>query len=463
METVEFNCERCGKLMAVGLVDQGMPVECPHCHATVQAPAPPEPPVPEFRVPTRAEQESIFTPQEESVDDLFGADAGPRLEMPAVPALEVEPLPGPTEASEEPPLPEAPSAPLPAPPEVLPPAPLSLTPEPGPDLAAFLPPAEDAVHRPAAPPEPPPEMPTPAPPRRPQRQSVLGPLLLIFLIPYSLVATAAIAWLIYQQRQVSTPAFDPLERLPEPKDPINHKAAPDGPRRIKHEERVKHDSPLPDKLTTSLKAPLTVGDIEVTPLAVERTPLGELLLTLKLKNVSRNVAFDPLPDMFVRYAVRGLNDVKPYTYVALGPDPGQRIYGAYLDRLKKPGPKGRGRSDNVLRPGEAMVVRLGTDSRYKPLVDRLDRPRGPILWRIQLRRGFVQVHGKDVSATAVVGVRIDPGDIPPAPAKGALLSPPRPFFPQSDSGKSDIFLMGGEKSLASPRRCLIMKIQDKCL
>jgi hypothetical protein len=444
METVEFNCGSCGRLMAVVLVDRGKPVECPHCQATVQAPAPPpaaatEPPVPEFRVPTRAEQESIFTPQEESVDDLFGAAAGPLLEMPAVPTLEVEPLPGPTEASEEPPLPEAPSAPLPAPPEVQPPAPLSLAPEPGPDLAAFLPPAEEATHRPAAPPEPPPEMPAPAPPRRPQRQSLLGPLLLIFLIPYSLVATAAIAWLIYQQRQVSTPAFDPLERLPEPKDPMDHKAAPGGPRRVKLEERVKHDSPLPDKLKTTLKEPLKIGDIEVTPLAIERTPMGELLLTLKLKNVSRKVAFDPLPDLFVRYAARGPDDFKPYTFLAFGPDPSQRIYGAFLEYVKTPQPRGGGRFDGVLGPGEEEVVRLRTDRKYKHLVDRLDRRRGPILWRIQVRRGFVDVKGKEVSATAVIGVRIDPSAIPLAPAEDALLSPVRPFFPQGDSGKSVIF------------------------
>jgi hypothetical protein len=300
-------------------------------------------------------------------------------------------------------------------------------------------------------------MPAP-PPRAPRRESMLVPLLLIFLIPYSLVATAAVAWLIYQQRQLSIPPdFDPLERLPDPK------AAPGGPKRVKPEERVKHDSPLPDKLTTSLKTPLTIGDIEVTPLAIERTPMGELLLSLKLKNVSRNVAFDPLPDMFVRYAAHGPDDLKPYTFVALGPDPSQRIYGAFLEYVKTPQRRGGGRFDGVLWPGEEEVVRLRTDHKRKDLLNQLDRRRGPILWRIQLRRGFVDVKGKEVSATAVIGVRIDPGAIPLAPAEDALLSPVWPIFRQGDSGKSGIFLTRGEKSLASPRRCFIMKNQDNCL
>jgi hypothetical protein len=419
METDQFNCERCGKLMAAVVADRGKPVECPHCHETVPAPLPvesaePEPLVPEFRVPTRAEQESIFTPQEESADDLFGAAAGPRLEMPDLPVLKVEPLPGPAEAPDTPAPPEVPPAQPPVTSEVAPPGPLNLTPEPAPGLAAF--PA------PAAPPEPAPELPAPAPLRRPQRPSMLVPLLLIFLIPYSLVATAAVAWLIYQQRQVTPPAFDPLERLPDPKP------GQGGPR------RVKHDSPLPDRLKTSLKEPLTVGDLEVTPLALERTPMGELLLSLKLKNVSRGVAFDPLPEMFLRYTARGLDDVKPYTFVALGPDPGRRIYGAFLEHVTTPRPRGGGRFDGVLRPGEQEVVRLRTDRKYKQLVDRLDRPRGPLLWRVQVRRGFVQVQGKDVSATAVVGVRIDPGAVPLAPAEDAWLSPSAAPLPHTGSG-----------------------------
>jgi hypothetical protein len=243
---------------------------------------------------------------------------------------------------------------------------------------------------------------------------VLGILLLIFLIPYALVATAAVGWLLYQQRRAPpAPAFDPLERLPDPKP------GEGGPK------RVKYDAPLPDKLKTALNHPLQVGDLEVTPLAVERAPEGELHLTLKLRNRSQNVAFDPMPDAFVRYSGGPLAGNKPYTFLALGPDPDQCIYGAFLKRLSTPDRKGRP-FDGVLRPGEEEVVRLETDPKYKARLERgLDRPAGEILWRVHVRRGFVRVKGKDVSATAVVGVRIDPFVIPRA-AEDASLPAPRP-------------------------------------
>src|SRR5947209_7491787 len=39
MQTVNFNCPFCGKLMAVGLNLLGRNVRCPHCKQVVQAPA----------------------------------------------------------------------------------------------------------------------------------------------------------------------------------------------------------------------------------------------------------------------------------------------------------------------------------------------------------------------------------------------------------------------------------------
>jgi hypothetical protein len=246
------------------------------------------------------------------------------------------------------------------------------------------------------------DLPSPILPRRPQRQSVFVPLLLIILIPYAVMSTVAVVWLLFQLRarteeQQAPPALDPFELL---RDPALKDGGP---------KRIKHDAPLPRKLQTSLRQPLRVGDLEVTPLAVKRTAEGELVLKLKVKNVSRDVAFDPLPDSFLQYAP-GRKD-KPYTFVALGPDPDQRIYGAYLD-------KRTGRADGMLYPGKEEVVTLSTDPDYddlQDLLDQLDRAREPILWRVQVRRGFVRVRGKDVSATAVVGVRLDPKDLPRPP------------------------------------------------
>jgi hypothetical protein len=210
---------------------------------------------------------------------------------------------------------------------------------------------------------------------------------------------------------------------------------------------------LPERLKTSLKEPLVIGDLQVTPLAVERTPLGELLLDLKLKNLSTDTAFDPLPHQFVRYAPRGLDDVKPYTYLALGPDAGQRIYGADLEYVQTPPHQGP-RFDGVLRPGQEAVVRLRTDRKHKPLVDRLDGRQGELLWRVQVRRGFVRVKGKDVSATAVVGVRIAPAAFRRAPAEDAGRPTAEDVFPTGSWENPGIFLGEGKSRLLDCDVCL---------
>ena len=50
-------------------------------------------------------------------------------------------------------------------------------------------------------------------PHRPEPRGLMVPILLIFLIPYSILATAVIAYLLYTRGI----AFDPLETLPDPK------------------------------------------------------------------------------------------------------------------------------------------------------------------------------------------------------------------------------------------------------
>src|SRR5262249_20699660 len=107
-------------------------------------------------------------------------------------------------------------------------------------------------------------------PRRVAQGGALAPILLIFLVPYAILTTAAIIYLLLSQ----TRATDPLERLrdPNPKD--------GGPR---FQERAKHDGPLPDKLKTRLGQALRIGALEVTPLKVQLSN-GDLVLHLKMKN-----------------------------------------------------------------------------------------------------------------------------------------------------------------------------------
>src|SRR6478735_10624710 len=89
MQTVNFQCGHCGKLMAVGRENLGQQVRCPHCQQVVlapssEAPAPePEPAPSPFG--DLNEHEDIFTQKSETDDVLFGQHDAPRLEMPREP------------------------------------------------------------------------------------------------------------------------------------------------------------------------------------------------------------------------------------------------------------------------------------------------------------------------------------------------------------------------------------------
>src|SRR4051812_39163109 len=84
MQTVNFNCSFCGKLMAVGLNLLGRNVRCPHCKQVIQAPVAAKPPSPvqaNSQSPTQAQesQESIFGEMPD--EDVFGTRV-PQVQMP---------------------------------------------------------------------------------------------------------------------------------------------------------------------------------------------------------------------------------------------------------------------------------------------------------------------------------------------------------------------------------------------
>lgn len=425
MDTVNFECGHCAKEMAVEVGDLGKEVPCPHCGHVVQAPpaSPPPPPptpaaapapFPELHIPSPKEQESIFSPTDETAsDDLFGALPAPLVEVPAVqPPLPQLQLQLQLDVAAAPPPPSDMTAPYLEVPAPLPPDFISHAATV--DMAPAVPiqPAEDSTQAAET------AIPSPTPPRRPESTGVLGTLLLIFLIPYALAATGAIAWMLYLQRTAAAP-FNPLEQLPDSKPGAG---AP---------KRVKFDAPLPEKLKTTLDPkspkPLRIGDIEVTPLRVERAEEGGrqlLTLSLKLVNASQDLAFDPLPQGFLDYQPISQADLKPYTFLRFGDE---TAYGGYVEPVKSPKRDAKHPFTGVLLPGEEATVRLRTHPRNTGAIERLDRFKGPVVWRVQVRRGFVKVKDRDVSATAVIGVRIDPANIPRPPAVDARLSPhPRP-------------------------------------
>jgi hypothetical protein len=217
---------------------------------------------------------------------------------------------------------------------------------------------------------------------------MLAPILLIFLIPYSITITAFFAWHLYQTREAT---FDPLELMRDPKP------GKGGAVRV-HPTR----SALPVKLKTVLHQPLRVGDLEITPLRVDKDDQGRLSLYLKLRDVSREVAFNPvLPAEDYQFRRVSMEDTGPYTFLEAGD---RRLYmrGAEWDQTP---PRKQGvLFDGMLQPGEEMVAVFRTQADDK---GALQAATGTLVWRVQLRRGLVAVGDSEISATAVVGVAFD--------------------------------------------------------
>ena len=209
METVQLPCKHCGRLMAVSVQHMGMQVHCPHCQGIVQVPAAEvmtdktwldKPDVPREKAaapPPREEAPVTVSSKELTAEDL----------------LQDSPIPSRSgkESAQEP-------------------AWMKESDEKEADESSELP-AAPRIQRP--------------------RESMLVPILLIFLIPYSLAMTGWVAYLLYQAHQESK--NDPLERLPDPKP------GDGGP------QQVKHDQELPARLKTTLHQAIRVGDLEVTP------------------------------------------------------------------------------------------------------------------------------------------------------------------------------------------------------
>jgi hypothetical protein len=421
MATVNFNCERCGKLMAVSEEHLGKSVRCPHCQEIIQAPGQPPGPAPAstgvpsepvFTPPQAVFTESIFEEmQQVAGDDLFVDAPRPVVELPPVPNPIAEiplhgiPPPAPPPA-DGPALADSPTvSDLASPPPPEPPTEATVT-----YLDLSQVPVSGAELRVGQPPAPL-EMSTPAPvgadgvftaapgsevglagdalagiaaPPRPARTraSNLVPTLLIFLIPYSIVVTIAAVMLYFRLQE----KFDPLELLPDPK-PTKKEGGAD-------RRKVRIDWPLSDRLLVHIGAPIRIGDLEVTPRGVARTPNQCLALTVKLRNLSGDVDFNPVDPDFTSYDRMAPTAPRPYTYLEIG---NEKVYGGDWIVVPRDG-------SQRLKPGEEMTAVLVTDPKDAAKIQALDQFEGRLVWRIQARRGLVSYQGKDYSTTGVVGV-----------------------------------------------------------
>jgi phage FluMu protein Com len=237
----------------------------------------------------------------------------------------------------------------------------------------------------------------PTPPRiqRP-KESQFALILLLFLIPYAVATTGYIAWLLYQSNQARS--VDPLERLPDK----SNEGAP---------RQIQHDLDVPGKLKTSLQQPLIIGDLEVTPLKIERHTRGKFVfleLALKMKIVGTGVEFNPMHQDFC-YFREASSAARPYTFLQpLSARGGERLYGGQLEwALLDHGREKLVNQAQRLRPGQEMVIRLTTRSDDSARAQWMKDHPQDLLWRVQVRRGLVNTRQGQKSATAVIGVQFN--------------------------------------------------------
>jgi hypothetical protein len=412
MQTANFQCGHCGNVMAVGSELLGQQVRCPHCQQVVVAPPPAAQPPAEpasadntFKLAPFSDHEDIFAPTDEIAEDLFGRATAPRLEVPTDPPPAAPSL---STLADTPPA-ESPDGPRPAD------APTS-TMLPGPKAdPAWVEAGPATVGR---------IEPAPAVPRAARGASGssawLTGLVFIPLISYAVLATVALA-ILWSRLQQAPP--DPFERMPD----VDGDSP--GARKVQSTTaaaglRLRLDAaPLPAKLHIPLGQSFRIGDLEVRPERVERKRVkvyvqgheekpewckhDSLVLHLRLRNASADVAFVPIDNYFDRRWKPGQGP-PPLTRLDIG---SQHFYGgpaAWYPRNSQGGKRewveGRRNFYDPLQPGQEMTTLVCTDGDDAEVAGALENNPARMLWRIQVRRGLVPVGRRQLPAAAVIGV-----------------------------------------------------------
>jgi hypothetical protein len=207
-------------------------------------------------------------------------------------------------------------------------------------------------------------------------------------------------------------------------------------------DRQTATAPLPAHLVTGLGKPLRVGDLEVTPTKVERRRVSvfvtgferpepcqgdSLVLHLRLRNRAPDYAFTPLDNYFDR-CWRTPSGPPPLTQLEAG---SSRFFGGPAhwyprgsrDAAKRQWVEGRkdfdpdGLAAGAEQDGlvctdggdpQAVLTLFGEDLEGRP---RQGPYKGPLLWRVQVRRGLYEWKGRRLPATAVLGVAFDSKDV----------------------------------------------------
>lgn len=457
--------------------------------AVVPPPPPPVAPPPSaaadfpvFNLPNPDAQDSIFGEAQEESDDVFGSDPD-RLPVPELPPPVAPPPPPPMAVVASPPPVAVPippvayaappatdpfagfgAAPAYPPPAVVsvpvppvaavayPPAAVPAAPanpwagfdQPAPPVAAYpvpvaVPPASEPLPAAIVDDDEPPPAPRrreprperderrPAPARGRTVPSAGGGLNTLIkvgffvMIPYALLMTVLAVYGLFIRSGGKVPEGHPLSLIPDGRGEF-----PPADRKKTGKLGVPLDGPLPPELRAGLGKKVTVGDVEVEPVAVAvrkltvvKEPTGGkartdylsrgVVLTLNIRNTSTDLTFHPLDPAFNRKAYPS---DQPPTALVVGKETfaGGPVAWPFDKNMKRAYESAQAADDQPLGPGESRKYVVTSDAR-DAVVRAVQGARDTIVWRVQVRRGLVEYRGREVPVTALIGVEFQASDV----------------------------------------------------
>lgn len=251
--------------------------------------------------------------------------------------------------------------------------------------------------------------------------------IVLYTLASVLVVGGISLWWILAERR------GPLENLPDDGAFAAKRGSPGFPQ--EDLERMPSDSELklgglvaPDESlseATILRIGETrpVGNLEISPLGVEHATLMSyradapedkietgpvLVLRLRVKNVSAKQEFHPLDPVFLypdprkQMKSNDLFDGRGLTYTYLHPADRVADVVCPFDLNVRAGWALEGQEFPKLSPGGEAELIVVSDA------DAMERVRGPMLWRVKLRKGLTAT-GQGVAT--VIGVYFDPAEI----------------------------------------------------
>ncbi len=195
------------------------------------------------------------------------------------------------------------------------------------------------------------------------------------------------------------------------------------------------DGELPEQQKTKVKDgnKIAVGQLEIEAVKVEMRKLNietkfktgntepnttsnpALVLTLNIKNASGKPIY-PMDPAFTRKANPGSKD-NPITRLVVNKKDNGFFAGGAIDwplptngQVMKKYEKEQERDWEALKPGESRPYVVFTDTRLD-ILKAVRLAKEPLLWRVEVRRAPVELRGKEVPVTAVIGVEFKQSDI----------------------------------------------------